>query len=28
MLQDTHPHLFDIAGSKNSGGDYTRRVLS
>src|SRR5580693_4048835 len=28
MLKDTHPHLFDIAGSKDSCGDNTRRVLS
>ena len=28
MLKDTHPHLFNIAGSKDSCGDNTLRVLS
>ena len=28
MLKDTHPHLFNIAGSKDSRGDDTPRVLS
>ena len=28
MFQDTHAHLFNIAGSKDSCGDNTRRVLS
>ena len=28
MFKDTHPHLFNIAGSKDSCGDNTRRVLS
>jgi hypothetical protein len=28
MFKDTHPHLFNIAGSKDSRGDNTRRVLS
>ena len=28
MLQDTHPKLFNIAGTKDSGGDNTLRVLS
>ena len=28
MFKDTHPHLFDIAGSKNSSGDNTLRVWS
>src|ERR1700681_2573107 len=28
MFKDTHPHLFDIAGSKDSCGDNTLRVLS
>jgi hypothetical protein len=27
MLEDTHSHLFDIAGSKDSCGDNTLRVL-
>src|ERR1700675_3861458 len=28
MFKDTHPHLFNIAGSKDSCGDNTLRVLS
>jgi hypothetical protein len=28
MLENTHSHLFDIAGAKNSRGDDTLRVLS
>ncbi len=28
MFKDTHPHLFNIAGSKDSSGDNTLRVLS
>src|SRR5580693_5468342 len=28
MFQDTHPHLFDIAGAKDSGRDNALRVLS
>src|SRR5712664_491524 len=28
MFQDTHPHLFNLAGSKDSLGDDTLRVLS
>ena len=28
MFEDTHPHLFNIAGSKDSGGDNTLRVWS
>ena len=28
MFKDTHPHLFNIAGSKNSCGDNTLRALS
>src|SRR5580700_6100737 len=28
MFQDTHPHLFNIAGPKYSCGDNTLRVLS
>src|SRR5579862_362296 len=28
MLKNTHPHLFNIAGSKDSCGNYTFRVLS
>ena len=28
MFQDPHPHLFDIAGSKDSLGDDKLRVLS
>jgi hypothetical protein len=28
MFKDTHPHLFNIAGSKDSLGDNTLRVLS
>ena len=28
MLQDTHPHLFDIAGSKDAGRDNAFGVLS
>ena len=28
MFEDTHPHLFDIAGSKDSCGDDPLRVLS
>ena len=28
MFKDTHPHLFNIAGSKDSCGDNTSRVLS
>src|SRR5580658_2974976 len=28
MFEDTHPHLFNIAGTKNSCGDNTLRVLS
>src|SRR5271154_6440968 len=28
MFEDTHPHLFNIAGSKDSCGDHTLRVLS
>ena len=28
MLKDTHPHLFDIAGAKDSCGGNTLRVLS
>src|ERR1700726_5122831 len=28
MFKDTHPHLFNIAGTKDSCGDNTRRVLS
>ena len=27
MFKDTHPHLFNIAGSKDSCGDNTLRVL-
>jgi hypothetical protein len=27
-FKDIHPHLFDIAGSKDSCGDNTLRVLS
>src|SRR5580658_681866 len=28
MFEDTHSHLFNIAGSKDSCGDYMLRVLS
>ena len=28
MFEDTHPHLFNIAGTKDSCGDNTLRVLS
>jgi len=28
MFKDTHPHLFDIAGSKHSFGDHSLRVWS
>ena len=28
MFKDTHPHLFNIAGSKDSCGDNSPRVLS
>src|ERR1700726_4622716 len=28
MFKDTHPHLFNIAGTKDSCGDNTLRVLS
>src|SRR5260221_5298735 len=28
VLEHTHPHLFDIAGSEDSGGDDTLRLLS
>jgi hypothetical protein len=28
MFKDTHPHLFNIAGSKDSTGDNTLRVFS
>ena len=28
MLKDTHPHLFDIVGSKDSCGDNTFRISS
>src|SRR5271156_2217749 len=28
MLQDTHPHLFDVAGSKDASRDNTFGVLS
>jgi hypothetical protein len=28
MFMDTHPHLFNIAGSKDSRGDNTLCVLS
>ena len=28
MFEDTHPHLFNIAGSKDSRGNDTPRVLS
>src|SRR5258707_14535261 len=28
MFKDAHPHLFDIAGSKDSRGDNTLRVSS
>src|ERR1700733_7153174 len=28
MFKDTHPHLFNIAGSKDPFGDNTLRVLS
>src|SRR4029077_7663002 len=28
IFKDTHPHLFNIAGSKDSCGDNTLRVLS
>jgi hypothetical protein len=28
MFEDTHPHLFNIAGAKDSGGDDTLHVLS
>jgi len=28
MFKDTHPHLFNIAGSKDSCGDNTLRALS
>src|SRR5437899_8111519 len=28
MFKDTHPHLFNITGSKDSCGDDTRRVPS
>src|SRR6266403_740952 len=28
MFKDTHPHLFNIAGSKDPCGDNTLRVLS
>ena len=27
MFKDTHPHLFNIAGSKDSCGDNTLRIL-
>ncbi len=28
MFKDTHPHLFNIAGPKDSRGDNTLRVMS
>jgi len=28
MFKDTHPHLFNVAGSKEPFGDNTLRVLS
>jgi hypothetical protein len=28
MFKDTHPHLFNVAGSKDSCGDNTLRVSS
>jgi hypothetical protein len=28
MFKDTHPHLFNVAGTKDSYGDNTPRVLS
>jgi hypothetical protein len=28
MFKDTHPHLFDIVGSKDSCGDNTLYILS